>query len=346
MPNSRGRRGAFTLIELLVVIAIIGVLIGLLLPAVQKVREAANRMVCINNAKQIALATHMYTETIGWVPQLYYQFADPNIDTGTIFFSLLNYIEQGNLWNSASFQNPLVAAKGANARSDYAADTVIKTYICPSDPTAPSNLDIGEGYTNSEYLLNNLSGKPASFGSYAANIIIFDPNPINPIGPTGALTGASLFNTLAQAIPDGVSNTICFTHRYKVCGVGGSGSLSRDFWWGNPRDNGGHGSYVPGFGLRDYWTNNPRQPLASNVASYFSAGASYTSTASPASGIPFQVQPSPTSCTVNLTQSPHSGVNICGLGDGSVRTVSVNISTQTWYYACHPYDGMVLGSDW
>jgi hypothetical protein len=72
----------------------------------------------------------------------------------------------------------------------------------------------------------------------------------------------------------------------------------------------------------------------------------YTTTASPTSGLPFQTAPKSGVCDYTITQSPHTGVMIAGIGDGSVRTVAAGISTATWYNACHPQDGNVLGSDW
>src|SRR5262245_53125624 len=144
------RRG-FTLIELLVVIAIIAVLIGLLLPAVQKVREAANRMSCTNNLKQIALAAHNYQSTYGVFPPGYLGtkprgafFADAtamwnagaNVHWIGVLPYLLPYIEQDALYSRLQF-NWDVEGEGppwiSNATNWTMAQVKIKTFLCPSD---------------------------------------------------------------------------------------------------------------------------------------------------------------------------------------------------------------------
>jgi prepilin-type N-terminal cleavage/methylation domain-containing protein/prepilin-type processing-associated H-X9-DG protein len=130
-------RGGFTLIELLVVIAIIAVLIGLLLPAVQKVREAAARMQCTNNLKQIGLALHNYHDTNSRFPPGYVDgntnpSSTPDNDVGPGWgwaAFLLPFLEQGNLFNRINFSQGV--AVGGNAA---VAQMALKGYQCPSDP--------------------------------------------------------------------------------------------------------------------------------------------------------------------------------------------------------------------
>src|SRR5438128_530821 len=146
-----GRRG-FTLIELLVVIAIIGVLVALLLPAVQKIRESANRMQCTNNLKQMGLALHHYhdsyhsfpagfistlTDSAWRLPAGNCNAFPPERGPGWSFFALmLPYLEQENLFRSIRLDLPIADPANAMARN-----TSVKTYVCPSDTgTGPINI--------------------------------------------------------------------------------------------------------------------------------------------------------------------------------------------------------------
>jgi prepilin-type N-terminal cleavage/methylation domain-containing protein len=170
MPRVLVLRGkkipGFTLIELLVVIAIIAILIALLVPAVQKVREAAARTQCTNNLKQIGLGVHNFVDSYKKVPQAeshvngaVYNSRSLTGTTGTIFYYLLPYIEQKNLYQQA------------NGDSMSVGSMVVPTYLCPSDPSGSSAGGYGGcGVMNSDVLQRD------NFAScnYAANETALD----------------------------------------------------------------------------------------------------------------------------------------------------------------------------
>jgi prepilin-type N-terminal cleavage/methylation domain-containing protein/prepilin-type processing-associated H-X9-DG protein len=155
MYQVRTDRRGFTLIELLVVIAIIAILIGLLLPAVQKVREAAARMSCSNNLHQLGLAIHNYESAYGTLPAAYTKLNTPDPDPNAQFAgarvglsllaNLLPYIEQDNLYKQlnpalSEFNTANIPPNGPHSGRNPAYSQVVKTYLCPSDPT-PATLD-------------------------------------------------------------------------------------------------------------------------------------------------------------------------------------------------------------
>lgn len=139
LPHARAR--AFTLVELLVVIAIIGALVALLLPAMQAVREAARRMSCVNNLKNMMLAAHNYNEAHGQLPAGSLPLDDDETGSRGLHFELLDYIEQGVLKDAASTEAP--------AAELFA--TFVDLYWCPSHPAIETEDYTLDGYPTTTY---------------------------------------------------------------------------------------------------------------------------------------------------------------------------------------------------
>jgi prepilin-type N-terminal cleavage/methylation domain-containing protein len=242
MPRLRSlshRLLGFTLIELLVVIAIIAVLIGLLLPAVQKVRVAAARMQSSNNLKQMSLALHNMDGTTGVLPAMVGNYPAPGAGVGpsvpmrgTLQYFLLPYIEAGTAYTGLA----------AIHNDSWYCGFPIKTYVGPSDPSMVPN-----------GLLD--TGSPRYGSSYAPNEWVFGSG--NP-PPNNTITAATAKATIGQSFPDGTSNTIVFAEKYAVCG--GSANSVATFYWG---ETGGACNRVGGPGGQGstpaFYTLNPPQ---------------------------------------------------------------------------------------
>jgi prepilin-type N-terminal cleavage/methylation domain-containing protein/prepilin-type processing-associated H-X9-DG protein len=296
-PFVLSRRSAFSLIELLVVIGIIALLIGLLLPAVQRVRHSAARLQCQNNLKQIGLAAHNAEATRGTLPPgLGYDIGKKAF--GTFHFFLLPYLEQNSL-----YQQSFYAGFHFVGNSQVYAQPV-SAFVCPSDPSAPRT-----------GVATDAMGITWGVATYAVNA-----QAVGNTSSDGQMTDAEKYARIPASFSDGTSNTILMTEKYAQC-FNNSYPGGGNFW-----------AYY--FNSTNLFPYHPGYAISWNSYCYGTASK-------------FQSQPMPYNggCDPTLASSPHSGGIAVGMVDGSVRFVSNEVSTFTWWYLTTPMGGETIQSD-
>jgi prepilin-type N-terminal cleavage/methylation domain-containing protein/prepilin-type processing-associated H-X9-DG protein len=315
MSKSRNRAGAgylhsaFTLNELLVVIAIIAILIGLLLPAVQKVREAANKAKCQSNMKQVALALQDYHDTMGAFPVGTTCNPYTGLERVTWMVYLLPFIEQNNLYNLVN----LAAGIDGTPTNDPAFSQSVAIYNCPSD-----SLGTFPGWGGgSPYSRSNIVGCFSADGIMLSSDSVFYYDG----GPKDPSTKLSLFNYNVTRrianVTDGLSNTSAISE--VISGPTGLWD-ERGVWcdsWGAQYSQ----LYTPNSPVPDaVWS------VVANTTYNFCA----TTSGQPVPGAPCSGSAPTWGSEIYTARSYHiGGVNV-GLADGSVRFITNGISVAAW----------------
>jgi prepilin-type N-terminal cleavage/methylation domain-containing protein/prepilin-type processing-associated H-X9-DG protein len=309
-------RSGFTLIELLVVIAIIAILIGLLLPAVQKVREAAARIQCQNNLHQIGLALHNYHSAYEKLPP------GSNPSGFTVVALILPFIEQDNVYKQIDFS--LMANDPLNAGPT---GTTIKTLLCPSDTIAlpPPGLGGGNNY------FANYGTEPWFFHTTSVANGVFGLRE-----PNGGVKLTS--------IADGTSNTVAFS---ELCKGDFNNAIYSKPDWLNVSSAG-----LPTTTDQAYAICQSIDPTNLKYQ-WFSAGGEWLNDNNTGTAYSHIGPPNSTNCAfpvnlrfaINASSYHTNGVNVV-LCDGSVRFISNGISLVTWRALGTRALGEVLGTDY
>jgi prepilin-type N-terminal cleavage/methylation domain-containing protein/prepilin-type processing-associated H-X9-DG protein len=354
MTRPRPCPRAFTLIELLVVIAIIAVLIALLLPAVQAAREAARRIQCTNNLKQIALASLTYHDTYGSLPSALRTCGNPNgcYDYGVSpLVGTLQWIEQGNLFNTYNCYGGTAQAGDSDtfyAMNTTTFNTVIQTYLCPSDAPQLSRV-----YTN---YFGNIGG-PFLINPYSGTIV-----PDQPWFNYGSPFPAATNVINVSSITDGLSNTALWSESLSS-GVGpqnfvanGGPSEKRAFWNTYLYALSGDASTVKQFlaacqaipgGTPSSWTTGRGASWQLSYPVYVSI-AVYNHVGGPNSRMCTNYAISQYNIDIWGSADPNSnhpgGVNVA-LADGSVRFVKDSVNLATWWALGSRNGGEILSAD-